>query len=154
MTEAAGSGVRVRRLRYRDISEVVRIERASFGTPWPAHEFAFELAKPAGICLAAVADVDLAGYLVACRQGPLWNLRNVAVAQSSRRRGVGSALLRALLEHKRLAGSHVVLEVRESEHGAIALYEQFGFYTAGRRPEFYGDDREDALLMWCSLPLG
>ncbi|MCP9486719.1 MAG: GNAT family N-acetyltransferase [Gaiellaceae bacterium MAG52_C11] len=144
--------VRIRRLRYRDLPAVGRIERAAFGTPWPAREFAFELAKPSGLCLAAVTEDGLAGYLVACPQGRLWNLRNVAVATSSRRLGVGSTLLRALLESERVAGSNVVLEVRESERGAIALYERFGFYVAGRRPEFYGDNHEDAVLMWCSSP--
>jgi len=146
------AGVRVRRLRFRDVPAVGRIEREAFGTPWRAREFAFELSKPSGICLAAVVETGLAGYLVSCRQGPLWNLRNVAVAPAHRRRGAASALLRALLDAEAVAGSHVVLEVRESDRGAITLYERFGFRVVGRRPTYYGDDQEDALLMWCSPP--
>ncbi len=145
--------VRVRQLRYRDLPAVERIERLAFGTPWPTREFAFELAKPAGISLAAVGDDGLLGYLVSCPQGPLWNLRNVAVAPGQRRRGVASALMRALVANERVAGSHIFLEVRESDLGAIALYERFGFQPVGRRPNFYWNDREDALLMWCSPPL-
>nr|MBA2255197.1 ribosomal-protein-alanine N-acetyltransferase [Chloroflexota bacterium] len=45
------------------------------------------------------------------------------------------------------------LEVRESDLGAIALYERFGFRAVGLRPGFYGNDGEDALLMVCSPPL-
>ena len=72
-------------------------------------------------------DDNLSGYLVSCRQGLLWNLRNIAVAEAHRRCGVGSALLRALLETELVAGSHIYLEVCESECGAIALYERLGF---------------------------
>ncbi len=153
MNGVAAEAVEVRPLRYRDLQAVGRIERAAFGTPWPMREFAFELIKPAAICLAAVADDRLVGYLVSCRQGPLWNLRNIAVAESHRRRGVASVLLETLLAHGVIVGSHVVLEVRESERGAIALYERFGFSAVGLRPGFYGNDREDAVLMWCSPPL-
>lgn len=152
MGAPAAAGVRVRRLRYRDLPAVARIERVAFGTPWQAREFAFEIAKPSGICLAAVDGDLLSGYLVSCLQGPLWNVRNLAVAPAHRRRGVASALLRALLESEAVAGSHVYLEVRESDRGAIALYERFGFRAVGRRPNFYRNDREDALLMWCSPP--
>ena len=153
MTEIRLPGsVEVRPLRYRDLRAVGRIEQAAFGTPWPAREFAFELSKPAGICLAATVGDYLAGYLVSCRQGSLWNLRNVAVAPSYRRRGVASALLQALFARNDVAGSHVFLEVRASDGGAIALYERLGFEVFGRRPAFYADDGEDALLMWCSPP--
>lgn len=145
--------LQLRKLRYRDLPAVVRIEQAMFRPPWGTREFAFETSKPSGVCLAAVDGDCLLGYLVSCPQGQLWNLRNIAVAAAQHRRGIASALLRAMLESKAVAHSHVVLEVRESDRGAIALYERFGFGTVGRRPGFYGDDQEDALLMWYSPPL-
>jgi len=40
------------------------------------------------------------------------------------------------------------LEVRTSNRGAIALYERFGFLTAGIRRRYYQDNGEDALIMW------
>ena len=42
----------------------------------------------------------------------------------------------------------MTLEVRRSNHGAIALYESFGFKAAGVRPRYYADNGEDALIMW------
>ncbi len=149
---APAAGVRIRRLGYRDLPAVAQIERAVFRPPWSVREFAFEISKPSGICLAAIDGDDLLGYLLSCPQGPLWNLRNLAVSGRRRRRGVATALLGALLQSKAVAGSHVVLEVRESDRGAIGLYERFGFRTVGRRPDFYRNAREDALLMWCSPP--
>jgi len=154
VTAARAPGLRVRRLRYRDLAEAGRIERAVFGTPWRVREFAFELSKPAGMGLAAVVDEDLAGYLVSCRQGSLWNLRNLAVAPTHRRRGIASGLLETFLEHPAVAQTHVFLEVRESESGAIALYARFGFRAVGRRPGFYRDNLEDAVLMWRSPSQG
>lgn len=153
MGPSGAAGMRIRELRYRDLPGVARIEQDVFRTPWRKREFAFEIAKPAGVCLAAVEDDHLSGYLVSCRQGPLWSLRNVAVAPVRHRCGLASALLGAMFEAEAVARSHVVLEVRASDSGAIALYERFGFSIVGRRPGFYGDNREDALLMWCSLPL-
>src|SRR6185503_7163862 len=44
------------------------------------------------------------------------------------------------------------LEVRESNGGAIALYERFGFRGAGHRRAYYHDNREDALIMWRTVP--
>jgi ribosomal-protein-alanine N-acetyltransferase len=40
------------------------------------------------------------------------------------------------------------LEVRVSNHGAIALYRQLGFVDHGTRPRYYTDNDEDALIMW------
>jgi ribosomal-protein-alanine N-acetyltransferase len=72
---------------------------------------------------------------------------NIAVEEPLRRRGIGSALLAALIER---AGSEesYTLEVRPSNPGAIALYERFGFRTAGTRPRYYRDTGEDAVIMW------
>ena len=40
------------------------------------------------------------------------------------------------------------LEVRVSNHGAIAMYERLGFRRAGRRRRYYSDNGEDAMIMW------
>ena len=45
-------------------------------------------------------------------------------------------------------GSRFTLEVRVSNIGAIAMYERFGFRSAGRRRRYYNDNGEDALIMW------
>lgn len=46
--------------------------------------------------------------------------------------------------------THYTLEVRVSNTGAIAMYERCGFRSAGIRPGYYVDNREDALIMWRS----
>ena len=76
-------------------------------------------------------------------------ISNVAVSPAFRRRGIASALIRALLDRARERNlSFVTLEVRESNAAAIALYEGFGFRPVGRRKNYYDAPKEDAWIMW------
>jgi ribosomal-protein-alanine N-acetyltransferase len=145
--EAATGQPKVRRLAYGDLPSVLSIERRSFPTPWSLAMFVLELSKPSGICLAASDADQLLGYLVCSRYDRVWHLMNVAVSPESRRRGVARRLIARLLEE---AGRELpfTLEVRVSNHAAIAMYEELGFRSAGVRPRYYQDNGEDALIMW------
>jgi ribosomal-protein-alanine N-acetyltransferase len=147
VTAPPAAAVEIRRLTYADLPQVVAIERRAFTTPWSLAMFVLELSKPSGICLAAVVETELAGYLVCSRYDTVWHVMNVAVDPDRRRRGIATALIAALLE--RIGGdAQVTLEVRRSNGGAIALYERFGFRSAGVRPRYYADNGEDAVIMW------
>jgi ribosomal-protein-alanine N-acetyltransferase len=141
----------IRPLGYSDLPQVVAIERRAFTSPWSLAMFVLELSKPSSICLAAVdADRRLAGYLICARYDTVFHLMNVAVDPARRRRGMARALLREMIERAG-AEEEYTLEVRVSNAGAIALYESFGFRSAGRRPHYYRDNDEDALIMWRTL---
>jgi [ribosomal protein S18]-alanine N-acetyltransferase len=139
--------IRLRRLAYSDLPSVLAIERRSFQTPWSLAMFVLELSKPSGICLAAVRDDRLIGYLVCSRYADVWHLMNIAVHPEARRVGVARSLLERLFEE---AGedARYTLEVRTSNTGAIAMYEHFGFQRAGHRRRYYHDNGEDAVIMW------
>jgi [ribosomal protein S18]-alanine N-acetyltransferase len=159
--------ISIRRLGYADLPQVIAIERRSFPTPWSLAMFVLELSKPSGVCLAAVQRDDdgsrgdggprsgerrrgreqLLGYLVCSRYDEVWHLMNIAVDPIVRRRGLGSRLLDAMLERAG-ADSAYTLEVRTSNMPAIALYERYGFRSAGTRPRYYQDTGEDAMIMW------
>jgi ribosomal-protein-alanine N-acetyltransferase len=145
------SEIRVRRLVYSDLPAALAIERRSFETPWSLAMFVLELSKPSGICLAAYGDEGLVGYLVCSRYADVWHLMNVAVPPGMRRQGIASRLLECLFEE---AGTDAryTLEVRTSNHGAIAMYERLGFRPAGHRHRYYHDNGEDALIMWLDAP--
>jgi len=132
---------------YSDLPAVLSIERRSFQTPWSLAMFVLELSKPSGICLAVASDEGLIGYLVCSRYADVWHLMNVAVTPSRRREGIATQLLLELFEQ---AGpdARYTLEVRTSNHGAIAMYERFGFRRAGHRRRYYHDNDEDAVIMW------
>ena len=143
--------MQVRRLVYSDLPAVLSIERRAFETPWSLAMFVLELSKPSGICLAITDGDTLAGYLVCSRYAEVWHLMNIAVIPEQRRRGIARRLLERLLDE---AGPNAryTLEVRTSNHGAIAMYEKLGFRRAGHRRRYYHDNGEDALIMWLESP--
>jgi ribosomal-protein-alanine N-acetyltransferase len=148
-TEAEAQAVR--RLAYSDLPAVISIERRSFPAPWSLAMFVLELSKPSSVCLAAVGQSDsgerLVGYLVCSRYADVWHLMNIAVEPSLLRQGIASSMIERLLEVAGPAEPYT-LEVRPSNPAAIALYERFGFVSAGTRPRYYADTGEDALIMW------
>jgi ribosomal-protein-alanine N-acetyltransferase len=140
--------VRIRRLTYPDLPQVIGIERRAFPTPWSLAMFVLELSKASGVCLAAVSGGRLVGYLICSRYETVWHVMNVAVDPERRREGVASALLGELYARVGDEQARYTLEVRRSNHGAISLYEREGFRAAGMRRRYYQDNGEDALVMW------
>jgi ribosomal-protein-alanine N-acetyltransferase len=138
----------VRRLTYADLPQVVAVERRAFPTPWSLAMFVLELSKPSGVCLAAVLDGELAGYVICSRYDTVWHVMNVAVDPARRRRGIATALLSELIARVDDPRAQFTLEVRPSNTGAIALYRSFGFRDAGVRRRYYQDNGEDARVMW------
>jgi ribosomal-protein-alanine N-acetyltransferase len=137
----------IRRLSYSDLPEVIAIERRAFPSPWSLAMFVLELSKATSICVGALSNGELAGYLICSRYHTVWHLMNVAVDLDYRRLGVATRLIEHLLEE---AGSdeRYTLEVRVSNAEAIKMYESFGFRSAGLRRSYYHDNNEDALIMW------
>src|SRR5664279_3594386 len=140
--------VEIRRLSYPDLPQVTAVERRVFPTPWSLAMFVLELSKPSGICLAAVIEDRLVGYLICSRYDTVWHIMNVAVDLDEQQRGLASALLPELYERAADHNARFTLEVRRSNAVAIHLYEREGFRAAGLRRRYYQDNGEDALVMW------
>jgi [ribosomal protein S18]-alanine N-acetyltransferase len=138
----------IRRLSYPDLPQVIGIERRVFPTPWSLAMFVLELSKSSGICLAAVRDGRLVGYLICSRYDTVWHVMNIAVDSDQQRMGLASALLAELYERVEDPSARFTLEVRRSNSVAIHLYEREGFRAAGMRRRYYQDNGEDALVMW------
>ena len=79
-------------------------------------------------------------------------LLNLAVHPQWRRRRVASRLMEQVLEQViRLGAERIFLEVRESNGAALRLYRRYGFVESGRRPGYYANPSEDAVLLSRSL---
>ncbi|MDX6617632.1 MAG: [ribosomal protein S18]-alanine N-acetyltransferase [Gaiellales bacterium] len=138
----------IRRLTFADLQQLIAIERRAFPTPWSLAMFVLELSKSTGWCLAALHGDKMLGYIVCSRYDTVWHIMNVAVDPIHRRKGIATALLTDLIARIDDVQARYTLEVRESNVGAIALYERYGFRAAGRRRRYYQDNGEDAVIMW------
>lgn len=98
-------------------------------------------------------DAQPKAFLVAHPVGPEWELENIAVAAEARGRGLGTRLLGEFIDLARNNGAQAIyLEVRESNAAARALYEKSAFIASGRRPAYYHDPEEAALLYSLQIP--
>ncbi len=143
------AGLCVRAPRKGDLAAVVRIERGSFGDPWPPDSLRAEL-RPDALRLPLIAEMEgeVVGYLLAWRVAEELHVLNLAVAGQARRRGIATRLLRAACDEARERGQTVVtLEVRPSNAAARAFYRRHGFRETGRRARYYRDTGEDALIL-------
>ena len=127
-----------------DLLGIYRVERASFPDPWPLLAFLpYVLEREA---LAFVAEESgILGFILAFWEGEEVHIHDLAVAPEHRRKGVATALLRALLEAIPSA-RRVKLEVRASNQAARAFYEKHGFREIRVLPNYYADG-EDGILM-------
>jgi ribosomal-protein-alanine N-acetyltransferase len=140
----------IRPLTYSDLPQVLAVERRAFTSPWSLSMFVLELSKPSGICLAAVQEGEITGYVICARYDEAYHVMTLATAPEHRREGIASSLLDAVIERAG-ADANYTLEVRVSNLGAIALYERYGFRGVGTRPRYYVDNGEDAIIMWRAL---
>ena len=130
-----------------DLPAVLEIETACFGAPWTRGMFQDELRHSLSWLRVVVDENERpAGFIVARHYGDVWHVMDLAVSPSRRRLGLGGRLLDGLLDHTP-RDVPVVLEVREGNVSAIALYRSRGFRDSGRRPHYYADTGEAALLM-------
>ncbi len=148
--------VTLREMEDGDLDQVMAIERVSFRTPWTVNMFKSELRARISRNLVALAGAcgrqEIVGYVSFWAFADESHLNSLAVRSDFRRRGVASKLLEAMVERSKKEGAlRGTLEVRESNQAAIALYERYGYVVAGRRPNYYDDTKEDALIMWCDF---
>ena len=129
-----------------DVPSVAALEKLCFSDPWSASLIASELDNPLSLWLVWAEDGAAAAYLGVQRVPPQADVMNVAVSPALRRRGIARALF-AELERRLPEIDELFLEVRASNSGAIALYRTLGFEQVGRRPNYYLDPREDALIL-------
>lgn len=130
------------------VSQVAALERACFPDPWSENSVASELENPLSLWLVAQDRERVLGYVGSQSVLGQADMMNLAVAPQARRQGVARCLIRALEQSLRARQVHsLTLEVRASNQPARALYEAVGFQQVGRRPRYYLDPREDALIL-------
>lgn len=139
-----------------DLDAIMALEASTFATDaWSRDAMAAELASPHTVYLVAIgADDAVIGYagLLAPSASHDADIQTIAVAPPARRRGLGRALMRRLMDAARDRGATAVfLEVRADNPGAQALYRSLGFEELGVRPRYYQPGGVDAVVMRAPL---
>jgi len=132
-----------------DIHYVAELDQLSFSLPWTERSFRFEVEEnDRSRCWVAEINGRIVGMLI------LWlivdeaHIATLAVHPEHRRKGFASRLLKEALSSAYLEGARSsTLEVRAGNLAARDLYDQFGFVVVGRRPRYYKDNYEDAILL-------
>jgi len=140
-------------MREGDIAPVMEMAaRLKEAPQWTEAAYARALdpgATPRRIALVAEdSDGVITGVIMAMLIPPHAELESIAVAPTAQRQGVGGRLLEDLLRSLRKAEiTEVMLEVRASNRAARGFYASAGFAETGRRPAYYSDPEEDAILL-------
>jgi ribosomal-protein-alanine N-acetyltransferase len=165
MTMNRDGGWAIRRAVEAELAQVVLLERETSTAPhWAWAEYGPLLRTDGStglrrsLFVAAEGRVVLGfavGKAVGTGQDVEAELESVVVRGDMRRQGLGSALCRAVVEWARGEGAgSIMLEVRAGSAGALRLYGGLGFVAIGRRPGYYREPAEDAVIMRCVLASG
>ncbi len=136
-----------------DMAAVHEIDLLSFSMPWPERSFRFEVtSNPAARCWVAEAEGRIVGMIVVWMIVDEAHIATIATHPDFRRQGIGDELLtHALVSALSEGAAKSLLEVRVSNEAAQRMYRRFGYVEDGRRPRYYKDNHEDAILMSLDL---
>lgn len=151
--EKSQSKIDIRYMTLEDVDAVHALELKCFTTPWSKDSFIQELTsnKLARYMVLLVDDeiVSYGGFWIIVDEA---HITNIAVDPDRRRLGLGKKLVQGMIDEIQKMGlENVTLEVRDSNVAARNLYAGFGFADAGRRPSYYQEPKEDAIIMWLNM---
>jgi ribosomal-protein-alanine acetyltransferase len=151
----------IRAATINDVPPILSLEQSvPSAAHWSADHYLSRIqSQPQSACLlvaesrGSASKFELSGFLCARIVVGEWEIENVVVHPSLRRQGIGAQLMRSLIgKSQEQAGAAIFLEVRESNRAARALYERHGFREFGRRPAYYRDPDESAILYMLPAP--
>ena len=137
---------KIRKMIRSDLKQVMKIENASFVSPWSRKSFESELKKDFGLSYTVVEGKQVIAYIIGWLVADEIHITNIAVHPQWRRQGVAMVLMKKVIDGYP-EFFWVRLEVRRSNMAARNLYRQLGFKEVGIRKRYYVQENEDAILM-------
>jgi ribosomal-protein-alanine acetyltransferase len=147
--EIAKQACTIRKMTIADVGAVREILReAPEAAEWSETTIRESIAVSRTNALVSERDGEIGGCVFGLRVDEEAEILNLAVRREHRRNGDGRKLVGRLMEEWTQVGvTRVYLEVRESNAGAQEFYKALGFEQAGRRPKYYANPEEDALVL-------
>lgn len=140
--------IQIRGMTGADITRVMQIEKVIFPDPWSSEAFKEQMKGDGWNAIVAECDGGIIGYACYYIVAGEAHLTNIGVEPKYRRKSVAKQLLDNILQVVTESNcEYIFLEVRPSNHGAVAFYERFHFDVLYRRPDYYREPVEDALVM-------
>ena len=149
MGKTAKEGIVTREMSVADLKAVQAIEQESFHDSWAVESWLAELNSSLANYIVLEQDGIIRGFAGFWLIAGEAQVTRVAVAKDERGKGLGRILTEALIDAAWQENAEAVtLEVRKSNIAAQTVYEQTGFTVSGVRPNYYVDNKEDAIIMW------
>lgn len=149
------SSLRFAPMQVSDLPEVLAIENDVYPYPWTRGNFLDSMYSGYETWTLREESGALAGYFLLMLAVDEAHLLNISVRRDLHGKGVGRLQLDKVAEIAREKGmASILLEVRPSNHRALAIYLRYGFVQIGQRKGYYpaeGNTREDAIVMRYSL---
>lgn len=146
--------VNMRWMIRRDLSDVLRIEAASFEYAWTEEDFITCLRRRDAIGMVAEtratddAESEIVGFFIYELHKKRIQVINLAVDPAHRRRGIGIQMLDKLalkaISHRR---NRVTVAIRERNLSAQLFYRACNFLAERTLRKYYEDSGEDAIFM-------
>ena len=138
----------IQKMNASHVPQIAQLEKLCFSDPWSENSIGAELNSRLSDWLVVTEVEQVVAYVGAQTVIDSSDMMNIAVHPDFRRRGIGEMLVAALEEQLRQRGSQMLLlEVRDSNAPAIALYEKLGFRQVGLRKNYYRNPKEDARIL-------
>lgn len=131
-----------------DVPFLFTIAKDNLGEGYSKEGFVSSLKNEHTLVLILEKDSEPFGYCVFAFAADEAELTQIAVKHELRGHGAGRKLLNhGILALREKGVNTLYLEVRESNAPAIAMYDSFGMVNVGKRPRFYNNPVEDALIL-------
>ena len=135
-----------------DIKYIAELEKKTFSDAWTEKGVQDTFEQNQAFITVAEDGARVVGYCIIYYVMEEAEIARIAVSEDVRRLGIGKGLLDYTCKCSRKKQiERLLLDVRESNEGAIAFYKKYGFKMDGIRKNFYEMPREDAVLMSMSL---
>ena len=135
-----------------NIDSILAIESSSFKNPWRKISFLNELTQDFSYNLVLTAKKksheQILAYLCMREIMDEIHIIKIAVEATYRNKGIAYQFLNDCMNS--VVKNHIrsaFLEVRPSNVAGLKLYRKLGFHVIGKRPKYYLDTGEDAIIM-------